>query len=110
MGGGAGNLTPSAGDHVEGVVYEMDDDDMITLDLKEGLPAAYRRIEVSIRLEDGTWLDDVIAYIACDDRIVAFSPPTQAYKQDLIDGARANALSQKWVAMLESLPTQKEGR
>ena len=110
MGGGAGNLTPSAGDHVEGVVYNMDAEDMITLDLKEGLPAAYRRIQVAIRLEDGTRLENVTAYTACDDRIVAFSPPTQAYKRDLIDGARANALSQKWIAMLESLPTQEEGR
>ena len=106
MGGGAGNLSPAPGETVEGIVYDMSEDDFITLDEKEGLPTAYRRIKVPISLEDGSTLQEVTTYIACDDRIVPFSPPTEAYKQDLIDGARANGLSAAWIAMLESLPTQ----
>jgi hypothetical protein len=84
----------------------MGEEDFITLDEKEGLPTAYRRIMVAIALEEGTTLQGVTTYIACDDRIVPFSPPTKAYKQDLIDCARANGLSADWIAMLESLPTQ----
>jgi hypothetical protein len=107
MGGGAGNLTPSAGDYVEGVVYEMEADDMITLDMKEGLPSAYKRIMVPINLYDGTQLQGVVAYLACDDRIVPFCPPTEQYKQDLIEGAKANGLTTEWIAMLCALPTQE---
>jgi hypothetical protein len=110
MGGGAGNLTPSAGEHVEGVVYDMNEDDMITLDMKEGLPSAYKRIMVSIGLDESKELRNVTAYVACDDRIVPFSPPTQAYKQDLIQGAKANGLSNEWIAILCDLPTQEERR
>ena len=106
MGGGAGNLSPALGEIVEGIVYDMSEEDFRTLDEKEGLPTAYRRIMVPITLEDGSTLQEVTTYIACDDRIVPFSPPTEAYKQDLIDGARANGLSTAWITMLESLPTQ----
>jgi cation transport regulator ChaC len=106
MGGGAGNLTLASGETVKGVVYDMTEDDFITLDKKEGLPTEYRRIEVPITLENGTVLEGVITYIACDDRTVSFSPPTKEYKKDLIDGARANGLSPAWIAMLEALPTQ----
>ena len=107
MGGGAGNLTPAADGRVEGVVYDMSDEDFVTLDEKEGLPFAYRRITVPVTLEDGTVLPQVITYVACDDRVASFSAPTLAYKQDLIDGARANGLSQRWIAMLEALPTRE---
>jgi hypothetical protein len=107
MGGGAGNLTPTEGGTVEGMVYDMTEDDFITLDEKEGLPTAYRKMQVPITLDDGSVLEEVTTYIACDDRIVPFSPPTREYKQDLIDGARINGLSAQWIAMLEALPTQE---
>lgn len=86
----------------------MTEDDLITLDKKEGLPDAYKRIMVEIALEDDVTFQDVITYIACEDRLVPFSPLVEAYKQDLIDGAVANNLSQEWIEMLKALPTQEE--
>ena len=35
---GAGNIEPSKGDHVEGTVFDLTDEDMVTIDLKEGIP------------------------------------------------------------------------
>lgn len=64
LGGGAANFTPSPGDHVEGVVFEMSKEDMVTLDMKEGHPEDFPRILVSITQIDGTILNDVVAYHA----------------------------------------------
>ncbi|MCP4630304.1 MAG: gamma-glutamylcyclotransferase [bacterium] len=112
--GGAGNIEPSAGDQVEGTVFDLTDDDMITIDMKEGIPNyeigkpdRYRRITVDLTLRDGNVLTDVITYTANDNtKVPDFCPPTKGYKKDVVDGARAMGLSESWVKMLEDLPTQ----
>jgi hypothetical protein len=112
--GGAGNVEPSKGDHAEGTVFDLTDEDMVTIDLKEGIPNVeagkpdrYRRITVSLKLRDGTVLDDVVSYTANDfTKVPDFCPPTKGYKRDVIEGARAMGLSVEWIKMLEDLPTQ----
>ena len=112
--GGAGNIEPSPGDHVEGTVFDLTDDDMITIDMKEGIPNyevgkpdRYRRITVQLTLRDGTALDEVVTYTANDHtKVPDFCPPTKGYKKDVVAGAKAMGLSETWVKMLEDLPTQ----
>jgi hypothetical protein len=112
--GGAGNIEPSAGDQVEGTVFDLTDDDMITIDMKEGIPNyeigkpdRYRRITVDLTLRDGNVIAEVITYTANDHtKVPDFCPPTKGYKKDVVDGARAMGLSKSWVKMLEDLPTQ----
>ena len=111
---GAGNIEPSKRDAVEGTVFDLSDEDMITIDLKEGIPNVekgkpdrYRRITVSLELRDGSVLEDVVSYTANDfTKVAEFCPPSQGYKKDVVDGARAMGLSAAWVKMLEDLPTQ----
>jgi hypothetical protein len=112
--GGAGNIEPSAGDQVEGTVFDLTEDDMITIDMKEGIPNVdigkpdrYRRIMVDLMLGDENFLSDVITYTANDHtKAPDFCPPTRGYKKDVVKGARAMGLSDAWVKMLEDLPTQ----
>lgn len=113
--GGAGNIEPSPGDHVEGTVFDLTDDDMVTIDMKEGIPNRepgkpdrYRRITVSLTQRDGTVLEDVVSYTANDfTKVPDFCPPTKGYKTDVVAGARAMNLSPAWLKMLEDLPTQE---
>jgi hypothetical protein len=106
MGGGAANLEPSEGDHVEGVLFEMTGDDMVTLDEKEKAPSYFHRISVKVTLDNGSEVRNVVAYVACEDRKGPFSAPTKAYKQDILEGARAYGLSDVWIRRIESLPIQ----
>jgi gamma-glutamylcyclotransferase (GGCT)/AIG2-like uncharacterized protein YtfP len=111
---GAGNIEPSKGDHVEGTVFDLTDEDMITIDLKEGIPNVeagepdrYRRITVSLMLRDGSVLENVVSYTANDfTKVPDFCAPSKDYKKDVVDGAKAMALSDTWIKMLEDLPTQ----
>ena len=107
MGGGAGNLEPAPGQQVEGVVFEMTDEDMITLDLRERAPEFFYRIKVDLMMIDGGGtLSDVVAYVACEDKKTPFTPPTQEYKAVIIDGAKDFDLSPEWIDKLVALPEQ----
>lgn len=107
MGGGAGNLEPSAGERVEGVVFEITDEDMITLDLRERAPDYYYRIRVDLMMTDGGGtLSDVVAYVACEDKKHPFTPPTHQYKAVIVAGAKDFDLSPEWIDKLEALPEQ----
>jgi len=111
---GAANIEPSEGDHVEGTVFDLTDEDMVTIDLKEGIPNIeagkpdrYRRITVSLTLRDGSVLDDVVSYTGNEfTKVPDFCAPIQDYKKDIVDGAKAMGMSPAWVKMLEDLPTQ----
>jgi cation transport regulator ChaC len=106
MKGGAANLEWSPDDQVEGVLFEMSEDDMKTLDEKEKAPSFYHRILVTVTLENGQSIDSVITYVACDDKKTQFAPPTLDYKSDIVEGAKAFGLSSAWIEKLEKLPTQ----
>ncbi|MBW2058498.1 MAG: gamma-glutamylcyclotransferase [Deltaproteobacteria bacterium] len=106
MGGGAANLEPSPGEEVEGVVFTMTEQDMATLDQRERAPEYFKRILVSVVLEDGTTLHDVVAYVACEDKKSPFTPPTRDYKAVIVAGAESYALSPEWIRKLKDLPEQ----
>ncbi len=110
LGGGAANIEKSPRDQVHGVVFRMTDDDMITLDLKEGAPDDFPRILVNITIPNGIDIKNVVAYHANKEKKTVFTPPSKAYKQIIVDGAKAFELSKKWISMLEALPTQPAER
>ena len=108
LGGGVLNVMPSdEDDYVEGVVFEMSDEEMKTCDMKEAAPREYCRTPLPITLDDGRVLNDVIVYIACKEYLVEFTSPSETYKRDIIEGAKAFGLSKEWIEKLEKLPTQE---
>jgi hypothetical protein len=88
-GGGAANIEPSLGEHVEGVLFEMTSADMHTVNVKEGAPNFYREIHVSVTLKDSGKVDGVATYTACDNRKTHFTAPTDEYLKIMLDGAKA---------------------
>ena len=104
--GGAANIEPARGEHVEGVLFDISDVDKETIDDKEGAPNYYREILVSVVLRDGTRIENVTAYTVCEDKKRGFTPPTRKYRQIIIDGARAFGLSEEWIKKLEKIPTK----
>jgi len=105
MGCGAGNINPYPGEYVLGVVYELDEEDMTTMDMKEDAPRSYIRKEVPIELEDGTIIEKVITYIAVPETIGYFTPPKKSYLEDIIQGCQDNGLPKEWIKKLKNFPT-----
>lgn len=60
---GYANVKPSEGSVVEGVLYEVKDNELILLDKFEGAPKHYSRQKLNLRLQDGTLVEGVV-YIA----------------------------------------------
>ena len=110
MQGGAANLEPSPGDCVEGILFDMSEEDMTTIDEKEKAPSYFHRTLVNVVLSGGMEVSGVVSYVACDDKKAPFSPPTREYKETILEGAKAFGLSGEWIRKLESLPVQIEKR
>ena len=106
MGGGAGNAVECRGEHIEGIVFDLSEEDMVTIDGKEAAPDYFHRKKATITLEDGTELPDVVVYVAVKDKERDFTPPTHAYKRIIIEGAKDYGLSEAWIKKLEAIPSQ----
>lgn len=80
---GYANIVPEDGSFVEGLIYEVCDDDILKLDRFEGYPNHYYRKILSIGGEA------VIVYIA-SDKYVSISPlrTTQEYKNYILEGRK----------------------
>ena len=51
--GGTASITPLEGHHVYGSVWELDNENLSSLDEQEGVPTVYNRIKVDIELMSG---------------------------------------------------------
>jgi gamma-glutamylcyclotransferase (GGCT)/AIG2-like uncharacterized protein YtfP len=80
---GYANVVPEDGSFVEGLIYEVSNEDIIKLDKFEGYPNHYSRKLLSI---DG---ESVVVYIA-NDKYVSQTPlkTTQEYKNYILEGKK----------------------
>lgn len=77
--GGALDVRPRLGQATQGMLFEVDEQDLSALDRKEGAPGSYRRHEVTVLGVDGGQAR-AITYLAAPDRISAeFIRPTPEY-------------------------------
>ena len=106
MGGGAANLEPDPREEVEGIVFTLTDEDMETLDLRERAPDYFKRILVTVVLNDGRSLEGIVAYCACEGRKAPYTPPIHEYKSSILKGAEAFDLSPSWLTKLRNIPSQ----
>ena len=80
------NIVVSEGDHVPGVVFELDDYTLQVLDHKEGVPNAYQRLDVTVKR-----LDEVVAaitYVVPHDRCQREGQMCPAYLEVIRGGYR----------------------
>ena len=106
--GGAANVTPAPGATVWGAVLTVDEDLLRALDQKEGHPGRYRRERVPVLRasaeSDGAeaWVYVVTEPFLSDERI----PPTAAYLEVVVRGARALGLPAEYVDAVAATETR----
>jgi phage replication-related protein YjqB (UPF0714/DUF867 family) len=92
---GVATVEPFAGNQVHGVLWQVSDHDLATLDRHEGVPVRYRRDRLAVHTDDG--LSPAWVYI---DHRVTPGPPRDGYLPRIIDGAVHHGLPQRWVDFL----------
>ena len=92
---GVATVEPFDGTQVHGVVWDVSDHDLATLDSAEGVPSRYRRDQMTVQIDDGH-LD---AWVYIDHRVDP-GPPRPGYLERIIDGALHHRLPQSWIDFL----------
>jgi phage replication-related protein YjqB (UPF0714/DUF867 family) len=92
---GVATVEPFAGNEVHGVLWQVSDDDLATLDSAEGVPVRYRRDRLVVHTDHGP----SPAWVYIDHRVTP-GPPRPGYLPRIIDGALHHGLPQRWVDFL----------
>lgn len=92
---GVATVEPFSGSQVHGVVWDVSDHDLATLDSAEGVPARYRRDRLTVHTGDGP--SEAWVYI---DHRVEPGPPRPGYLERIIDGALHHGLPYRWIEFL----------
>ena len=92
---GVATIEPFAGTHVHGVLWQITDHDLDTLDNVEGVPVRYRRDRLTVHTDDGHW--DAWVYI---DHRVETGAPRPGYLERIIAAAIHHDLPHRWVEFL----------
>jgi hypothetical protein len=93
--------TGDAGHFVLGAVFDVTEDDRVSLDHYEGLHCGYETRDIRVRLEDGSRL---AAFTYCATRIDPALRPFDWYLEHVLRGAREHGFSQRyieWIAAIE---------
>ena len=92
---GVATVEPFDGSHVHGVVWQLSDHDLATLDSAEGVPVRYRRDRLTVLTDDGP--SEAWVYI---DHRVDPGAPRPGYLERIIDGAVHHGLPHRWIEFL----------
>jgi phage replication-related protein YjqB (UPF0714/DUF867 family) len=92
---GVATVEPFAGTQVHGVVWQLSDRDLATLDSAEGVPVRYRRDRLTVHTDDGP----TQAWVYIDHRVDA-GAPRPGYLERIIDAAIHHGLPYRWVEFL----------
>ena len=93
---GVATVEPFDGSEVHGVVWQLTDHDLATLDSAEGVPVRYRRDRLTVHTDDGPSQ----AWVYIDHRVDP-GPPRPGYLERIVDGALHHGLPQRWVEFLK---------
>jgi phage replication-related protein YjqB (UPF0714/DUF867 family) len=92
---GVATVEPFAGNQVHGVLWQVSDQDLATLDRAEGVPVRYRRDRLTVHTDRGP----SPAWVYIDHRVDP-GPPRAGYLPRIIDGAIHHGLPQRWIDFL----------
>ena len=87
--GGVLDLRPSSGRIVPGALFEVTEEDLRTLDLKEGVPLIYHQVEKRVLLADGREVMARVYEVAPEYRLPAPVAPAPAYVEIVAAGLAA---------------------
>jgi phage replication-related protein YjqB (UPF0714/DUF867 family) len=92
---GVATVEPFAGNQVHGVLWQLSNHDLATLDSAEGVPVRYRRDRLTVHTGEGP----SPAWVYIDHRVTP-GPPRPGYLPRIIDGAIHHGLPQRWIDFL----------
>jgi phage replication-related protein YjqB (UPF0714/DUF867 family) len=92
---GVATIEPFSGSRVHGVIWDVSDHDLATLDSAEGVPVRYRRDQMTVETAAGP----TRAWVYIDHRVEP-GAPRPGYLERIIDGALHHGLPQRWVEFL----------
>lgn len=92
---GVATVEPAAGNQVHGVLWQLSEHDLATLDSAEGVPVRYRRDRLTVHTDEGP----ARAWVYIDHRVTP-GPPRPGYLAKVINGAIHHGLPQGWVDFL----------
>jgi phage replication-related protein YjqB (UPF0714/DUF867 family) len=92
---GVATVEPLTGGEVHGVLWQVSDEDLDTLDSAEGVPVRYRRDRLTVHTDGGP----SPAWVYIDHRVTP-GPPRPGYLPRIIDGAIHHGLPQRWIDFL----------
>jgi gamma-glutamylcyclotransferase len=97
--GGAANLEPDERAYVWGVIWDVSEDDIDTLNTFAGHPTFYRREEVEVRTAGGD-VEDCVTYRVAHQQ--GYVRPTPAYVASLRGAARMQGLPPEALDIIEA--------
>lgn len=92
---GVATVEPFPATHVHGVVWDLSEHDLASLDSAEGVPVRYRRNRLIVHTDDGP--SNAWVYI---DHRVRPGPPRAGYLERIIDAAIHHKLPRGWIDFL----------
>jgi phage replication-related protein YjqB (UPF0714/DUF867 family) len=92
---GVATIEPWAGTHVYGVLWQITEHDVATLDSAEGVPARYRRDRLTVHTDDGP----SSAWVYIDHRVEP-GAPRPGYLERIVAAAIHHGLPHRWVEFL----------
>jgi gamma-glutamylcyclotransferase len=107
--GAVASLAPAPGDFVEGLAVQMPGASRGLVDHREGaISGLYEAFDVQLTPVDSGEPIAAIAYRgARSRRLASDAPPSAAYLEVLLRGARASGLSEDWLRRMEALATSR---
>lgn len=94
---GVATIEPVAGHEVHGVVWDVTDEDLVTLDRVEGVPDRYARTRCVVERDGGP----VEAVVYVDPRTEP-GPPRAGYLEIVLAGAAEHGLPEHWIEHLSA--------
>jgi hypothetical protein len=99
--GGKANIKVSSGDEVEGILYFVKEDDLLTMDTYEGVAEQqYKRLDIEVIDLSGRHIP-AVAYVALNTG--PETRPTAEYLNYLLEGE--HLLSLEYISRLEEVAT-----
>ena len=104
--GGISTIIPKLGELVHGILYDVSEDDLLNLDIRESVPEGFYRRETFLLLgEDGFW-HKADAYFAVNP--MGPYAPSKEYVETMIKGAKCHGIDPEYIKRLEEILKQSK--